>query len=110
MEFIHNRLKDLVITNPPPELKFKEKNIDVWITPKYVWEIKAADLSLSPLYNAAIGEVEADKGIALRFPRFIRHRDDKTVEQATNNEQIVDFYRAQAAVNIDFNANDDFDF
>ena len=75
-----------------------------------MWEIKAADLSLSPIYQAASGEVEPDKGIALRFPRFIRHRDDKTIEQATNNEQIVEFYKAQAAVNIDFNANDDFDF
>jgi len=86
LEFVHNRLKDLVVDNPPALLKFKEKNVDVWISPKYVWEIKAADLSLSPMYLAAQGEVEADKGIALRFPRFIRHRDDKTVEEATNSE------------------------
>ena len=43
-------------------------------------------VSLSPIYKAAIGKVESDKGIALRFPRFIRHRDDKTVDQATNSE------------------------
>ena len=46
----------------------------------------------------------------MRFPRFIRYRDDKTVEQATNNEQIVEFYQAQSVVNIDFNDNNDFDF
>lgn len=110
LEFIHGRLKDLVVDKAPSNLKYKEKNMDVWISPQYVWEIKAADLSLSPFYQAAIGEVEPDKGIALRFPRFIRHRDDKTVEMATNNEQIVEFYKAQSCINIDFNANDDFDF
>ncbi len=94
----------------PSNLKYKEKNIDTWIAPQLVWEIKAADLSLSPIYQAGVGEVDPEKGIALRFPRYIRTREDKTVEQATSHEQIVEFYKAQAAVNIDFNQNDDFDF
>ena len=80
LEKMHAQLSELVIDNPPSNLKFKTKNVDVWIQPKVVWEIRAADLSLSPTYMAAIGEVEADKGIALRFPRFIRERTDKTPE------------------------------
>lgn len=86
LEAFHKKLNELEIDNPPANLKFKSKNVDTWLVPKYVWEIKAADLSLSPTYMAAIGEVEADKGIALRFPRFIRERDDKQPENATNNE------------------------
>ena len=77
---MHGILKDLVVDKPPPNLKYKDKNVDVWLTPKYVWEIKCADLTLSPNYQAALNEVQADKGIALRFARFIRYRDDKKVE------------------------------
>jgi len=94
LETIHNQLKDFVVEKAPSGLKFKDKNVDVWVEPRLVWEIKAADLSLSPIYQAAVGEVEADKGIALRFPRFIRAREDKNVDEATNHEQIVDFYKS----------------
>ena len=110
LQSIYEQLKDLVTEKPPQNLKFKDKNVDVWVQPSLVWEIKAADLSLSPIYQAAIGEVDPEKGIALRFPRYIRTRTDKRIDQATSQEQIVEFYKSQAAVNIDFNQNDDFDF
>ena len=76
----------MVIDKPPPYLKYKEKNVNVWLLPQKVVEIKCADLSLSPIYCASIGSIEPNKGIALRFPRFIRERDDKKIEMATSSD------------------------
>ncbi|ODV88363.1 hypothetical protein CANCADRAFT_29619 [Tortispora caseinolytica NRRL Y-17796] len=69
---------------------------DVWFEPKMVWEVLAADLSLSPIYKA--GADSMPKGISLRFPRFIRIRDDKATEDATTSDQIIEFYKRQASV------------
>ncbi|XP_049848369.1 DNA ligase 1-like [Schistocerca gregaria] len=71
---------------------------DVWFEAVAVWEVRAADLSLSPQHQAAIGLVKEDRGIGLRFPRFLRIREDKLVQQATSSAQIAQMYRNQKSL------------
>ncbi|KAK1944583.1 DNA ligase 1 [Phytophthora citrophthora] len=97
----YDQLKEKVVDKPPSDYAVGEGiKPDVWFEASCVWEILGADLSISPKYTAAIGLVAKDKGISLRFPRFIRIRDDKETTQATNSSQIADLYRAQGLTTV----------
>jgi len=70
---------------------------DVWFEPQEVWEMAFADITLSPTYTAAIGLVSQDRGLSMRFPRFLRKREDKSMEEASTNELLAALYRKQEA-------------
>ena len=46
----------------------------MWFDASEVWEIRGADLTLSPVHKAAVGHLHAARGCSLRFPRFIQVR------------------------------------
>ncbi|PPQ63787.1 hypothetical protein CVT24_004329 [Panaeolus cyanescens] len=91
----YDTLKPLESMKPRGDVKVGGAKPDIWFEPKVVWEVLTADLSLSPIYTAAQGMVD-ERGISLRFPRFIRIRDDKNADDATGPEQISEMYERQA--------------
>ena len=54
--------------------------------PKYVFEVAYQEIQKSPKYES---------GYALRFPRFIRLREDKDIEEADTIERVEMLYRMQ---------------
>ncbi len=80
--------------------KLKEKSklvetgmkIDVWFEPKIVLEISGAEITASPIHRVAEDKIKHG-GLALRFPRFLRWRKDKSAEEATTVQEIYDIYK-----------------
>jgi len=70
---------------------------DVWFEPQEVWEMAFADITLSPTYTAAIGLVSEERGLSMRFPRFLRVREDKGIEEASTSAFLAGLYRKQEA-------------
>ena len=95
-EFLKNfyeNVKEKLIDKMPNNYASTNITPDKWINSEYVWEIKCAELSLSPIYDAG-KTILKKKSISLRFPRFIKVRDDKNIEDSTNSQNIVDLYNS----------------
>lgn len=104
LEELHTALKEIVIDRPKPFYAHSsggQHQPDVWFEPRFVWEVRTADLTLSPRYKAGMKEgvdPSGEKGISLRFPRFIKVRDDKKPDEATSSRQVAEMYRKQESV------------
>lgn len=81
----------------PSFIEYSGPMPDVWFEPQEVWEMAFADITLSPTYTAAIGLVSDERGLSLRFPRFLKKRDDKSIEEASTNEFLASLWRKQEA-------------
>ena len=68
---------------------------EVWFEPQEVWEVAFADITLSPTYTAAIGLVSEERGLSLRFPRFLRVREDKGIDEASTCDFLAALWRKQ---------------
>jgi len=68
------------------ELVILEKGMEVEIKPAVIFEVAYEEIQKSPNYSS---------GYALRFPRMVRVRDDKSLEEADTLERILSLYRSQ---------------
>ncbi|KAK1780277.1 ATP-dependent DNA ligase [Copromyces sp. CBS 386.78] len=104
LQELHASLSPIIIDRPKPFYAHSsggQHQPDVWFEPKYVWEVKTADLTLSPRYKAGMKEgvdPAGEKGISLRFPRFIKVREDKKADEATTSRMVAEMYRKQESV------------
>jgi DNA ligase-1 len=78
LQEIYSILKERVISQEGKEVRFE---------PGVVFEVGYSELQTSPNYKS---------GFALRFPRFIRLRDDKSVDEIETLESIRERYARQS--------------
>jgi len=82
----------------------KLMDVDVWVYPQIVVELKADEISRSPVHTA--GKILKPSksgsaftvdvaGFALRFPRLERFRDDKAATDVTTLKEVASMFEAQ---------------
>ena len=78
---LKRRLDKLVSDKKPKEYGEVNKSLvpDGWVRPELVVEIAADEITKSPSHSS---------GVALRFPRLIKFRDDKDLQGVTSLEEI----------------------
>ncbi|MEM3227755.1 MAG: ATP-dependent DNA ligase [Candidatus Micrarchaeaceae archaeon] len=78
---------------------------DFWVLPKYVVTVKADEITKSPTHTCGREKHEGDEfGYALRFPRLVGEeavRADKSIEDSTTTEEIIEMYKNQKRVRIE---------
>lgn len=91
---MQGRLDEYKVTHKPSNVdSLMEPNI--WFDPVVVMEVLGDEITLSPNHKAAFNMLREGSGLAIRFPRFTRWRDDKGADEATQVSEIVDMYNAQ---------------
>jgi len=85
--FLKKECDKIKIKERPKNVEInKLLNPDVFVEPKIVVEIGADEITVSPTHTA---------GFALRFPRLIKFRPDKSPEDSTSINEIQKMYKNQ---------------
>ena len=86
VEFKKRLSKLEVKEKPKTYLVHKNLEPDYWIEPKLIMEVAADNITKSPTHSS---------GYALRFPRLVGFRDDKSVSQATTISEVKKIFELQ---------------
>lgn len=84
---MNERCGQVKVSQMPKQYKVDKSLIpDVWCEPKIVVEIQADNITISPVHTA---------GLALRFPRLLRFREDKSPKETTTLAEAKKLYKMQ---------------
>ncbi|KAK6866246.1 DNA ligase 1 [Apiospora arundinis] len=108
LEELHKTLSEIVIDRPKPFYSHSSG------APLCLGSQDCRFDAVAPLQGRHQGGADpaGEKGISLRFPRFIKVRDDKKPDEATGSRQVVEMYRKQESVtkNKGPSVDDDFEY
>ncbi len=84
----------LAVKNKPKNVvSHKDLEPDVWTSPELVVLVRADEITVSPVHAA--GKTKEKLGYALRFPRFMGYRPDKSAAEVTTVKEIGRLYKDQ---------------
>lgn len=84
---LNKRLQTIKVRQKPKQYEVhKDLEPDYWVNPEVVVELAADELTKSPKHTA---------GLALRFPRLVKFRDDKDSSETTTLKEIKNLYQLQ---------------
>ncbi|KAJ8607290.1 hypothetical protein MRB53_040388 [Persea americana] len=94
LEELHSQLEPIIIDRPKPFYSHSAGN------------------KISPTSAEVLDSSAAGKGVSLRFPRFLKVRDDKKPDDATTSRAVAEMYKKQESVskNKGPSADDDFEY
>ena len=86
---LKKRLSGLEVKEKPKNYSVnKLQEPDFWVIPEVVVEIAADEITKSPTHSS---------GLALRFPRLVRFREDKSPKDATTLSEVEKLYKLQTS-------------
>ena len=89
MEKFQKMLEEDKMKRPPANLDYAMEP-DFWVHPRHVVEVAYDNITRSPTHTCG---KEKGKGLALRFPRMVRLRDDKGPFNATTTKEVEEMHR-----------------
>ncbi len=89
------------VKNKPARV-ISEVEPDYWVSPKYVIETRADEITKSPMHSCG---KDNGTGYALRFPRMIKLRSDKKPEQSTTTSEVKQMFKIQKRVQMEETQN-----
>ena len=103
MKTFKTTLDKIKISHKPARVDSPVITPDFWVEPKYVIEVRADEITRSPLHACGKPEGTDEPGYALRFPRIISDgvRKDKSAEEATTTKEIIEMFNQQKKVKVE---------
>lgn len=94
---LKKRCDNLEVTKQPHNVVCsKDLAPDVWVEPSIVVMIRADEITRSPVHTA--GQTKDELGFALRFPRMMGYRSDKSATEATTVQELVPLFEHQRSL------------
>ncbi|MFH1520827.1 MAG: ATP-dependent DNA ligase [Candidatus Micrarchaeota archaeon] len=96
MKNFSEMLGEIKTKKPPATLDYSVEKPDFWVEPKFVVEVAFDDITKSSMHTCGAKGGTDEKGFALRFPRLVKLREDKTIKEITITEEVIRMYELQA--------------